>query len=68
MTSMSDHHSRAPPEHEVAKQLGLSAATLRAWPLRGNGHASFDSGALCGYLAADVEHFIQPSVSLRMVA
>lgn len=34
---MSDHHSQALTEHDVAKQLGLSVATLRAWRLKGKG-------------------------------
>lgn len=34
---MSDHHWQALTEHEVAKQLGLSVATLRAWRLKGKG-------------------------------
>ena len=59
---MSDHHSQALTEHEVAKQLGLSVATLRAWRLKGRGPRFVRFGRAVRYLAADVEHFIEASV------
>jgi excisionase family DNA binding protein len=59
---MSDHHSQALTEHEVARQLGLSVATLRAWRLKGKGPRFVRFGRAVRYLAADVEHFVEASV------
>ena len=59
---MSDHHSQALTEHAVAKQLGLSVATLRAWQLKGKGPRFVCFGRAVRYLAADIEHFIEASV------
>ena len=59
---MSDHHSQALTEHDVAKQLGLSVATLRAWRLKGKGPRFVRFGRAVRYLAADIEHFIEASV------
>jgi excisionase family DNA binding protein len=61
-TSMSDHHSHALTEHEVARQLGLSVATLRAWRLKGKGPRFVRFGRAVRYLAADVERFVEASV------
>ena len=59
---MSDHHSQALTEHDVAEQLGLSVATLRAWRLKGKGPRFVRFGRAVRYLAADIEHFIEASV------
>ena len=59
---MSDHHSHALTEHEVARQLGLSVATLRAWRLKGKGPRFVRFGRAVRYLAADVERFVEASV------
>jgi excisionase family DNA binding protein len=59
---MSDHHSQALTEHDVAKQLGLSVATLRAWRLKGKGPRFVRFGRAVRYLAADVERFVEASV------
>ena len=59
---MSDHHSQALTEHEVARRLGLSVATLRAWRLKGKGPRFVRFGRAVRYLAADVERFVEASV------
>jgi len=59
---MIDHQSQALTEQDVAKQLGLSVATLRAWRLKGKGPRFVRFGRAVRYLAADVEHFIEASV------
>jgi excisionase family DNA binding protein len=59
---MSDHHSQALTEHEVAQQLGLSVATLRAWRLKGKGPRFVRFGRAVRYLADDVERFVEASV------
>jgi len=59
---MSDHHSQALTENEVAKQLGLSVATLRACRLKGKGPRFVRFGRAVRYLAADVERFVEASV------
>ena len=59
---MSDHHSHALTEHEVARRLGLSVATLRAWRLKGKGPRFVRFGRAVRYLAADVERFVEASV------
>jgi excisionase family DNA binding protein len=59
---MSDHHSQALTEHDVAKQLGLSVATLRAWRLKGKGPRFVRFGRAVRYLATDVERFVEASV------
>jgi len=59
---MSDHHSQALTEHEVARQLGLSVATLRAWRLKGKAPRFVRFGRAVRYLAADVERFVEASV------
>ena len=61
-SDMSDHHSQALTEHAVAKQLGLSVATLRAWRLKGKGPRFVRFGRAVRYLAADVERFVEASV------
>jgi predicted DNA-binding transcriptional regulator AlpA len=59
---MSDHHSQALTELDVAKQLGLSVATLRAWRLKGKGPRFVRFGRAVRYLVADIEHFIEASI------
>ena len=59
---MSDHHSQALTEHEVARQLGLSVATRRAWRLKGKGPRFVRFGRAVRYMAADVERFVEASV------
>ena len=59
---MSDHHSQALTEHEVAKQLGLSVATMRAWRLKGKGPRFVRFGRAVRYLAEDVQRFVEASV------
>ncbi len=55
----------APPvaltERQVAHQLGLSVATLRAWRLRGRGPRFVRFGRAVRYLADDVEQFVRVS-------
>jgi excisionase family DNA binding protein len=58
---MSDHKLHALTEHEVARQLGLSVATLRAWRLKGRGPRFVRFGRAVRYLAADVERFVEAS-------
>jgi excisionase family DNA binding protein len=59
---MSDHHSQALTEHAVAKLLGLSVATLRAWRLKSKGPRFVRFGRAVRYLADDVERFVKASV------
>jgi predicted DNA-binding transcriptional regulator AlpA len=59
---MSNHHSQALTELEVATQLGLSVATLRAWRLKGRGPRFVRFGRAVRYLAADVERFVEASI------
>jgi hypothetical protein len=59
---MGDHHSQALTEHEVARQLGLSVVTLRAWRLKGKGPRFVRFGRAVRYLADDVERFVEASV------
>jgi len=59
---MSEHRSQALTEHDVARQLGLSVATLRAWRLKGKGPPFVRFGRAVRYLAADVERFVRASV------
>ena len=52
---------RALTECEVAKQLGLSVATLRAWRHRGRGPRFVRFGRAVRYLPADLDAFIRAS-------
>ncbi len=55
-------------ESEVAEQLGLSVATLRAWRHRGKGPRFLRFGRAVRYLPADLDEFIRASaVDTRMV-
>ena len=59
---MNDHPSQALTETDVAKRLGLSVATLRAWRLKRKGPRFVRFGRAVRYLAADVERFIESSL------
>lgn len=48
-------------ESQVAEQLGLSVATLRAWRHRGKGPRFLRFGRAVRYLPADLETFIGAS-------
>src|SRR5262245_54425916 len=48
-------------EVQVAEQLGLSVATLRAWRHRGKGPRFVRFGRAVRYLPADIEAFIRSS-------
>ena len=48
-------------EKQVAHNLGLSVATLRAWRLRGGGPRFVRFGRAVRYLVTDVERYIRAS-------
>jgi excisionase family DNA binding protein len=48
-------------ERQVAEQLGLSVATLRAWRHRGKGPRFLRLGRSVRYLPSDVEEFVRAS-------
>lgn len=61
--------TRALTEREVAEQLGLSVATLRAWRHRGKGPRFLRLGRSVRYLPLDVEEFVRASaVDTRSVS
>jgi predicted DNA-binding transcriptional regulator AlpA len=49
-------------ERQVAKQLGLSVATLRAWRHRGKGPRFLRLGRSVRYLPSDGDEFVRASV------
>lgn len=49
-------------ERDVADQLGLSVATLRAWRHRGKGPRFVRFGRAVRYLAADIDDFVRANV------
>ena len=53
--------TRALTEREVAEQLGLSVATLRAWRHRGKGPRFLRLGRSVRYLPTDVAEFVRAS-------
>jgi excisionase family DNA binding protein len=56
-------------ETQVAEQLGLSVATLRAWRHRGRGPRFLRLGRAVRYLPADLDEFIRASaVDTRSVS
>ena len=56
-------------ERQVAEQLGLSVATLRAWRHRGKGPRFLRLGRSVRYLPADVDEFVRASaVDTRSVS
>jgi len=59
---MSEKQSVAMTEHEVARRLRISAATLRAWRARRKGPRYVRFGRAVRYLQADIERFIQTSL------
>ena len=61
-TCMNDHQSQALNETDVAKRLGLSVATLRAWRLKRKGPRFVRFGRAVRYLSADVDRFIESSL------
>ena len=48
-------------ERQVAEQLGLSVATLRAWRHRGRGPRFLRLGRSVRYLPSDVDEFVRAS-------
>jgi excisionase family DNA binding protein len=48
-------------ERQVAEQLGLSVATLRAWRHRGKGPRFLRLGRCVRYLPSDVDEFVRAS-------
>ena len=48
-------------ERQVAQQLGLSVATLRAWRHRGKGPRFLRLGRSVRYLPSDVDEFVRAS-------
>jgi excisionase family DNA binding protein len=56
-------------ETQVAEQLGLSVATLRAWRHRGRGPRFLRLGRAVRYLPADLEEFVRASaVDMRSIS
>ena len=53
--------SAALTERQVAEQLGLSVATLRAWRHRGKGPRFLRLGRSVRYLPSDVDEFVRAS-------
>ena len=53
--------ARALTEREVAEQLGLSVATLRAWRHRGKGPRFLRLGRSVRYLPSDLDDFVRAS-------
>jgi DNA-binding transcriptional regulator YiaG len=53
--------ARALTEGEVAEQLGLSVATLRAWRHRGRGPRFVRFGRAVRYLPVDLAEFVRAS-------
>jgi excisionase family DNA binding protein len=58
---MNEQRAPAMTEQEVARRLGLSVATLRAWRLRRRGPRYVRFGRAVRYLASDIERFVQTS-------
>jgi predicted DNA-binding transcriptional regulator AlpA len=57
----SPRRTTALTERQVAEQLGLSVATLRAWRHRGKGPRFLRLGRSVRYLPADVADFVRAS-------
>ena len=60
-TPTSSRRSWALTESQVAEQLGLSVATLRAWRHRGRGPRFVRFGRAVRYLPADLDAFVRAS-------
>jgi excisionase family DNA binding protein len=58
---MNEHQIPAMTEREVARRLGLSVATLRAWRVRRRGPRYVRFGRAVRYLATDIEQFVRTS-------
>ena len=67
VTESTDHdnakrtRTTALTEQQVAEELGLSVATLRAWRHRGTGPRFVRFGRAVRYLPADLDEFIRAS-------
>ena len=59
--AMTTRRTKALTERQVAEQLGLSVATLRAWRHRGKGPRFLRLGRSVRYLPADVDEFVRAS-------
>ena len=57
----STRRTTALTERQVAEQLGLSVATLRAWRHRGKGPRFLRRGRSVRYLPSDVDEFVRAS-------
>jgi predicted DNA-binding transcriptional regulator AlpA len=57
----STRRTTALTERQVAEQLGLSVATLRAWRHRGKGPRFLRLGRSVRYLPVDVDKFVRAS-------
>jgi len=58
---MSEQQIPAMTEQEVARRLGLSVATLRAWRMRRKGPRYVRFGRAVRYLSTDIDRFVQAS-------
>ena len=58
---MNEHQGHALTEHEVAAQLGLSVATLRAWRTKQRGPRFLRLGRSVRYLPSDLADFVRAS-------
>jgi predicted DNA-binding transcriptional regulator AlpA len=56
---MNEQQPPAMTEQEVARRLGLSVATLRAWRVRRRGPRYVRFGRAVRYLAPDIERFVR---------
>jgi excisionase family DNA binding protein len=59
--AVATRRTKALTERQVAEQLGLSVATLRAWRHRGKGPRFLRLGRSVRYLPADVDEFVRAS-------
>ncbi len=59
---MNEHQSQALTEHEVARRLGLSVATLRAWRMRRMGPRFVRLGRAVRYLEIDIDEYVRARV------
>ena len=60
-TVVATRRAAALTERQVAQQLGLSVATLRAWRHRGKGPRFLRLGRSVRYLSSDVDEFVRAS-------
>jgi excisionase family DNA binding protein len=60
-TAAATRRTTALTERQVAEQLGLSVATLRAWRHRGKGPRFLRLGRSVRYLPSDVDEFVRAS-------